>query len=75
MNQPFLSTIFPKDLARCREVAEECWNNPGKIVKLLIRKPFKDNKAFVWTDWELLALNNENGGVSEIQGIGLRCYG
>ncbi|HEY4966506.1 MAG TPA: PAS domain-containing protein, partial [Puia sp.] len=71
MNKPFLGAIFPKDLARCRDVAEECWNNPGKIVKLLIRKPFKNNKAFVWTDWELLALNNEHGQVSEIQGIGL----
>jgi len=71
MNKPFLGTIFPKDLARCRDVAEECWNNPGKIVKLLIRKPFKNIKDFVWTDWELLALSNENGQVSEIQGIGL----
>jgi PAS domain S-box-containing protein len=71
MNKPFLGTIFPKDLARCRDVADECWNNPGKIVKLLIRKPFKNNNDFVWTDWELLALSNDFGEVSEIQGIGL----
>src|SRR5664279_5124771 len=71
MNKPFLGAIFPKDLARCRDVAEDCWNNPGKIVKLLIRKPFKNNNAFVWTDWELLALSNDRGELSEIQGIGL----
>src|SRR5207344_269217 len=26
---------------------------------------------FLWTDWEFLALSNENGQVQEIQGIGL----
>ncbi len=59
LNKFFLGTIFPRDLVRCREVANECWNNPGKIVKLLIRKPFKNSKAFVWTDWEFLALRDE----------------
>jgi PAS domain S-box-containing protein len=70
LNKLFLGVIFPKDLARCRQVANECWNNPGKIVKLLIRKPLKNSSSFVWTDWELLALSNEKGEVSEIQGIG-----
>ncbi|MFI5156853.1 MAG: PAS domain S-box protein, partial [Chitinophagales bacterium] len=67
----FYSTIFPKDIAKCQEVAEACWNNPGKIVKLLIRKPFQDSKEFLWTDWEFLALSNEDGQLQEIQGIGL----
>ena len=71
LNKLFLGTIFPKDLIRCRELANECWNNPGKIVKLLIRKPFNNSKAFVWTDWEFLALTDEHGQVNEIQGIGL----
>jgi PAS domain S-box-containing protein len=71
INKFFFGTIFPKDLVRCREVANECWNNPGKIVKLLIRKPFKNSTDFVWTDWELLALSDERGHVNEIQGIGL----
>ena len=70
LNKFFLGTIFPRDLVRCREVATECWNNPGKIVKLLIRKPFKNSRDFVWTDWELLALTDESGQVREIQGIG-----
>jgi PAS domain S-box-containing protein len=67
----FYSTIFAKDLYRCEQVAEECWQNPGRIVKLLIRKPFKSSKLFLWTDWEFLALPDENGKVMEIQGIGL----
>ncbi len=71
LNKLFLGTIFPRDRVRCREVGNECWNNPGKIIKLLIRKPFKNSKEFEWTDWELLALSDEHGHVKEIQGIGL----
>src|SRR6516225_1731623 len=67
----FFSTIFPKDIFRCEQIADECWNNPGKIVKLLIRKPFKNSKQFLWTDWEFLALLDESGQLKEIQGIGL----
>src|SRR6185369_7191993 len=67
----FFETIFPKDISRCRQIANECWDNPGKIVQLLIRKPFKNSKQFLWTDWEFLALTDENGQVKEIQGIGV----
>ncbi|HEX4851704.1 MAG TPA: PAS domain S-box protein, partial [Puia sp.] len=67
----FIATIFPKDIPRCQQIADECWNNPGKIVQLLIRKPFKNSRQFLWTDWEFLALQDESGQVKEIQGIGL----
>jgi len=67
----FYTTIFPKDLARCQQVANECWNNPGKVSRLLIRKPIGQSRHFVWTEWEFLALPGENGQVNEIQGIGL----
>ena len=71
LNKLFVGTIFPKDQIRCRKVASECWNHPGKIVKLLIRKPFNNSNAFVWTDWEFLALSDALGQIKEIQGIGL----
>ena len=67
----FYTTIFPKDLARCRQVADECWNNPGKVSRLLIRKPIGRSRQYLWTEWEFLALSGENGEVNEIQGIGL----
>ena len=66
----FYTTIFPKDLARCQQVAEECWNNPGKVSRLIIRKPIGHTRDFVWTEWEFLALQGENGKIEEIQGIG-----
>ena len=66
----FYTTIFPKDLARCQQVAEECWNNPGKVARLVIRKPIGHTRDFIWTEWEFLALEDENGKIEEIQGIG-----
>ncbi|HLZ88560.1 MAG TPA: PAS domain S-box protein, partial [Puia sp.] len=66
----FYTTIFPKDMARCQQVASECWNNPGKISRLLIRKPIGRTREFLWTEWEFLALTDETGQVNEIQGIG-----
>jgi PAS domain S-box-containing protein len=66
----YYASIFPKDIPRSREVAEECWNNPGKVYKLLIRKPVNKTKEYQWTEWEFLGLQTE-GGLSEIQGIGV----
>ena len=66
----FYTTIFPKDLTRCQQVAEDCWNNPGKVARLIIRKPIGHTRDFIWTEWEFLALQGENGKIEEIQGIG-----
>jgi PAS domain S-box-containing protein len=69
-NVLFYTTIFPKDMARCQQIANDCWNNPGKIARLLIRKPIGRTREFLWTEWEFLALTNEAGEVNEIQGMG-----
>ena len=66
----FYTTIFPKDVPRCKKLAASCWQNPDKIFKLLIRKPVKGGGDFLWTEWEFLALSNEAGEPYEIQGIG-----
>ena len=69
--KPYYNTIFPKDIQRCTAIAADCWQNPGKIFRMLIRKPIKNSRQFLWTEWEFIALFNEDGSVSEIQGIGL----
>jgi len=69
-NVLFYQTIFPKDMARCQQIASDCWNNPGKISRLLIRKPIGRTREFLWTEWEFLALTDESGEVHEIQGMG-----
>src|SRR5258708_31762890 len=33
----FYTTIFTKDLMRCHQISDECWNNPAKVARLLIR--------------------------------------
>ncbi len=71
IGQPFQTTIFSKDIQRCQLVADECWKNPGRIYKLLFRKPIRKNNDFVWTEWEFISLQDDSGIVSEIQGIGL----
>lgn len=70
-NKFFYETIFPKDMVRCQQVADDCWKNPGRIAKLLIKKPIGNTRQFLWTEWEFLALTNDLGEVSEIQAIGL----
>ncbi len=71
MKQLFFNSVFHKDIIRCKQVAEECWQNPGRIVTLTIRKPFQGSKEFFWTEWQFQAFRNEAGLVSEIQGTGL----
>ncbi len=71
LTMPFDSTILPVDLLRCQQVAEECWKNPGKVHRLLIRKPINNTKDYLWTEWEFIALQNETSVVFEIQGIGV----
>lgn len=67
----FYETIFPKDMVRCQQVADECWKNPGKVARLLIKKPVGSSREFLWTEWEFLALTDDRGRVKEIQAIGL----
>jgi PAS domain S-box-containing protein len=66
----FYETIFPKDMLRCQQAADDCWRNPGKISRLVIKKPIGKTRDFLWTEWEFLALSDEAGFVQEIQGIG-----
>ncbi len=75
VNTPFYNTIFPKDIQRCTDIAEQCWQHPGKIFRMLIRKPISKSKSFLWTEWEFIALSNEDNSITEIQGIGLDVTG
>lgn len=68
---PYYSAISPKDYQRCQEIAENCWANPGRIYKVRIRIPVHRTKQFVWTEWEFIALQDQQGFTYEIQGIGI----
>ena len=67
----FYETIFPKDMVRCQQVADDCWKNPGKVARILIKKPIGTTRNFLWTEWEFLALTDDRDMVKEIQAIGI----
>ena len=71
LGTPFHNAVSAKDAQRCQAIAEECWRNPGVIYKILIRKPINNTANFLWTEWELISLQDDTGSVSEIQGIGI----
>jgi PAS domain S-box-containing protein len=71
INTPYHATIYAEDIPRCRQVADDCWTHPGVIHKLLIRKPVQTRSRFALTEWEFIALVNDDGSVTEIQGIGV----
>ena len=74
LNTPYYTTIFPKDIPRCAELAEQCWQQPGKIFRMLIRKPIKDTKEFLWTEWEFIALFNDDKTIKRTAGHRSGCY-
>ena len=71
IHTPYYKSIFPKDIQRCLKTADDCWQNPGKIFRILIRKPINNSKHYLWTEWEFIALSNEDNSITELQGIGL----
>jgi PAS domain S-box-containing protein len=65
----FSITTIPQELHLCQEAFVNCLSNPGKIVKLLHKKP--DTFGMLHdTEWELISITDESGQVCEIQGIG-----
>lgn len=75
LGTPFHNCISIKDVQRYETVTDECWKNPGVIYKLLIRKYISNTDDFLWTEWELISLQDDKGNISEIQGIGINVTG
>lgn len=71
LGKPFYNGISGKDAQRCKAIADECWRNPGVIYKILIRKYINNTNTFLWTEWELISLQDDTHNVTEIQGIGI----
>ncbi len=69
LHTPFYNTILSKDITRCQKAADDCRKEPGKVSRLLLRKPVANSRDYIWTEWEFLALAKENGSY-EIQAIG-----
>lgn len=64
-----LETVAEADHAACHQMAMTCLANPGKIVALPLRKPHPEG-GYYYTDWEFVGIPDEQGEVTEVQGIG-----
>jgi PAS domain S-box-containing protein len=62
-------TTIPEDLPLCEAAFVECVNNPNKVIHLAHKKPDKSGKLHD-TEWEFIAIKNEDGQVTGAQGIG-----
>lgn len=64
------SFMSPSDeLEECEAAFAKCIAQPGKVIKLAHKKRHKAGHLFD-TQWELISIVNEEGIVTEIQGIG-----
>ncbi|MGN6179824.1 MAG: PAS domain S-box protein [Mucilaginibacter sp.] len=62
-------TTIPEELPKCQAAFVECMDNPNKITHLTHKKPDKEGKLHD-TEWEFIAIKNEDGQVTGGQGIG-----
>lgn len=65
----FSKTTIPEEAHLCEEAFVNCVNNPGKIIRLVHKKPAKDGSLHD-TEWEFVSMTDDSGAVVEIQGIG-----
>ncbi|SEN16257.1 PAS domain S-box-containing protein [Mucilaginibacter gossypiicola] len=65
----FSKTTIPEEAHLCEEAFINCINNPGKIIRLVHKKPAKDGGLHD-TEWEFVSITDDSGVVVEIQGIG-----
>ena len=65
----FSVTALPEEKELCEQVFKNCIKNPGKVFNLKHRKLDIEGNIH-WIKWEFIAIANEDGQVSELQGIG-----
>jgi PAS domain S-box-containing protein len=65
----FSYITIPEDTDRCEKAFHNCINSPGKVVHLTHKKRAKDGSIYD-TEWEFTAITDDDGIVTDIQGIG-----
>jgi PAS domain S-box-containing protein len=65
----FVFTTIPEERHLCQQAFINCTGNPGKVIHLLHKKPDKTGNLHD-TDWEFIAITDEAGKVTGVQGIG-----
>jgi PAS domain S-box-containing protein len=70
LGKHFSITTIPEEYYLCETAFANCIANVGKVTHLVHKKPDKFGKLYD-TEWEFIAILNEKGEVTEVQGIGL----
>lgn len=66
----FEDSLLKSDQLSARQVVQNCVLNPGKVFPVTLRSVSPEG-ATNWTEWEFVAIQNENDEVVNIQGVGL----
>lgn len=64
-----LQHIIPEDHAKTERTVEQCLQNPGTPVSVVLRKPSTSGEILL-TEWEFITVTDARGVVAEIQCIG-----
>lgn len=64
-----LETIVEEDHPACIETVTKCLENPGRVYRVLLRKPDGKN-GYLWTDWDFFALVDLDGKPEAMMCIG-----
>ncbi|MEO8884811.1 MAG: PAS domain S-box protein [Mucilaginibacter sp.] len=65
----FSAITISEELVKCEIAFQECLTQPGKVIKLTHKKRDKGGNIHD-TKWEFISVTNDEGDVTEIQGIG-----
>ncbi len=65
----FSFTSIPEELPSCQKAFDKCLSNPGKVIQITHKKVDKAGNLHD-TQWEFISVTNDEGKVTEIQGIG-----
>ncbi|MDB5153959.1 MAG: domain S-box protein [Mucilaginibacter sp.] len=65
----FSVTALPEEKELCEQAFKNCVKNPGKVISLRHRKLDMEGNTH-WVKWEFIAITDEGGQVTELQGVG-----
>ncbi len=64
-----MEDVHPEDAPEVYRVVEDCLKAPGQFRSIIIRKPVKGG-AYATTDWDFVALKNDEGVLEGVMCIG-----
>ncbi len=67
--EPHALSAVREDQRKLQETLQKCLLDPGKIFQISIRNCLPEG-TLIWTEWEFMGILNQEGDVTEIQGVG-----